>query len=546
MNIARYGSMRREDHGMIWQVRCLRAVGLLAAVMASSGTAIAQKSGGVLRMSHFDSPASMSILEEATRAAEQPAMAVMNNLVVYKQDVAQNSLQSIVPDLATGWAWSEDGTELTFPLRRGVKWHDGKPFTAADVKCTWDLLMGTGADHLRINPRKSWYSNVAAVTPKGDFEVTFKLKRPQPALLALLASGWSPVYPCHVPAAQMRQHPIGTGPFKFVEFKPNEYIKVARNPDYWKPGRPYLDGIEFTVMREIAPRNLAFFAGKTDVIPFGVTIPTLKDFREQAPQATCEVGAVNVPRTLLINPHKPPFDNIELRRAMVLAIDRKAFVDIITQGVGHIGATMLPPPEGVWGVPLDVLYSLPGYGPDVAKNRDEARQIMKKLGYGPEHHLATKLSTRNIPAWRDPAVLLSSQLKEIWIDADLDIVDTTQWYPKVMRKDYTIGAVPMETGVDDPDQMFYENFYTGAARNYAGYSDPEFDKLVDRQSLEANPQKRKALVWQAERKLAEAAVRPVIFYPAGATCRQPYVKGLTIMANSIYNGWRMEDVWLDK
>jgi peptide/nickel transport system substrate-binding protein len=197
-------------------------------------------------------------------------------------------------------------------------------------------------------------------------------------------------------------------------------------------------------------------------------------------------------------------------------------------------------------MPPDMLRRLPGYDPDVAKNRVEARAIMEKLGYGPNHHLETKLSTRNIPAWRDPAVLLGSQLKEIYIDAELDIVDTAQWYPKVMRRDYTVGAVPMETGVDDPDQMFYENFYTGAGRNYAGYSDPEFDKLVDQQSMEANPETRKQIVWQLERKLAEAAIRPVLFFPAGATCWQPWVKGLTIMTNSIYNGWRMEDVWLDK
>jgi hypothetical protein len=92
-----------------------------------------------------------------------------------------------------------------------------KPFTARDVKCTWGLVMDTGSDKLRINPRKSWYSNVAEVTTGGDYEATFRLKRPQPALLALLASGWAPIYPCHVPARDMRQHPIGTGPFKFVE-----------------------------------------------------------------------------------------------------------------------------------------------------------------------------------------------------------------------------------------------------------------------------------------------------------------------------------------
>ena len=142
------------------------------------------------------------------------------------------------------WAWNEEGTELTMPLREGVKWHDGKPFTAKDVKCTWDMLTDRGNDKLRINPRRSWYDNLDTVTTSGDLEVTFRLKRPQPSFLTLLASGWSPVYPCHVPARDMRTHPIGTGPFKFVNFKPNVSITLNRNPDYWKPGRPYLDGRE--------------------------------------------------------------------------------------------------------------------------------------------------------------------------------------------------------------------------------------------------------------------------------------------------------------
>src|SRR6185369_11350112 len=132
----------------------LAIAGLSLFALVAAGAAAAQKSGGVLKIQHFDSPASMSILEEATRAALQPMMAVFNNLVMYKQDVAQNSLGSVVPDLATEWRWSEDGTELTFPLHQGVKWHDGKPFTAADVKCTLDLLQGKAADKLRINPRK--------------------------------------------------------------------------------------------------------------------------------------------------------------------------------------------------------------------------------------------------------------------------------------------------------------------------------------------------------------------------------------------------------
>jgi len=536
--------LEQEAKGMKRDLRVLAAASSL--VLALTDAAFAQKSGGILKISHFDSPASMSLLEEATAAALRPMMGVFNNLVVYDQHVAQNSMRSIVPELATSWSSNEEGTELTFPLRQGVQWHDGKPFTAQDVKCTWDLLSGKASEKLRINPRKSWYSNVEEVTTNGDYEVAFRLKRPQPALLALLASGWAPIYPCHVSPRDMRSRPIGTGPFKFVEFKPNEVIRVTRNLDYWKEGRPYLDGIEWTIIKDVSTRNLAFIAGKVDVYsPHTMTIPILKDIKSQAPQAICEVAPTNVNRTLIINREKPPFDNADLRRAMSLSLDRKAFIDIITEGQGDIGGTMLPAPEGVWSMPPELLKTLPGYDPDIAKNRAEARHIMRKLGYGPDKRLAVTVSTRNLPGYRDPAVIMIDQLKEIYIDGQLEAVDTTQWYPKIMRKDFTVGLNVSESAVDDPDQQFYENYVCTAERNYTGYCSPEVDRLVDQQSAESDKEKRKQLVWEIEKRLAQDGARPVIFYPRQATCRHPRVKGMTMMVNSIYNGYRYEDLWLD-
>ena len=132
------------------------AVALLTLGLGAANSALAQKQGGTLKIYHRDSPASMSILEEATLSTSMPMMGVFNNLLLYDQHVAQNSLQAIVPELATGWSWSEDGKELSFTLRQGIKWHDGRPFTANDVKCTWDLLTGKSSEKLRINPRKAW------------------------------------------------------------------------------------------------------------------------------------------------------------------------------------------------------------------------------------------------------------------------------------------------------------------------------------------------------------------------------------------------------
>src|SRR6266436_4466409 len=137
--------------------------------------ALAQKSGGVLKVYHRDSPASMSILEEGTNSTEIPMMGVFNNLVMYDQHVAQNSLASIVPDLATSWSSSEDGLQLTFHLREGIKWHDGQPFTAKDVKCTLEMLTGKSSEKLRLNPRNSWYNNISEIITNGDNEATFVL-----------------------------------------------------------------------------------------------------------------------------------------------------------------------------------------------------------------------------------------------------------------------------------------------------------------------------------------------------------------------------------
>src|SRR6266851_858175 len=428
------------------------AVAVLS-LLAASDVALAQKQGGILRVYHRDSPASASIHEEATYSVNVPFMPVFNNLVIYKQDVAQNSLESIVPDLAESWAWSGDNKTLSFKLRQGVKWHDGKPFTSADVKCTFDMLMGKSQQKFRKNPRKSWYDEVVDVTPKGDFEVAFNLKRPQPALLALLASGYTPVYPCHVSPGDMRTKPIGTGPFKFVEFKANESIKLVRNPDYWKKGLPHLDGIEFTIITNRSTAILGFISGQFDMtFPTEVSIPLLKDVKAQAPKA----------------------------------------------------------------------------------------------GYGPDKHLAVKVSTRNIPVYRDPAIILIDQLKSIYIDADLDVVETANWFSKVARKDYALGLNLTGNAVDDPDQSFYENYSCGSERNYTNYCNKDIEKLFDQQSVEIDVAKRKKLVWEIDKKLQEGVARPIIFHGRTGSCWQPYVKGITIMVNSSYNGYRYEDVWLDK
>src|SRR5215472_10206724 len=145
----------------------LRAGAAATALLANTliaGIAAAEKPGGILRVHLWDSPPNLSMLDGVNPLAARTMMPVFNNLVVFDQHVKQSRLDTIVPDLATSWTWNEDGTELTFRLRHGVKWQDGQPFTANDVKCTWDLILSKGPEKLRINARKFWYKNLEQVT----------------------------------------------------------------------------------------------------------------------------------------------------------------------------------------------------------------------------------------------------------------------------------------------------------------------------------------------------------------------------------------------
>jgi peptide/nickel transport system substrate-binding protein len=525
----------------------VRTLAFAAIALCAAGPALGQNQGGTMRMYIWDNPPSASIHEEATISTVMPFMSIYNNLVLYDQHQRLNTPDNIKPELATSWSWNEDKTKLTFKLRDDVKWHDGKPFTAKDVACTLERLQDKGADKFRKNPRQIWWHNLKEVTVNGDHEAIFQLARPQPSFLYLFATGYNPVYPCHVSAAQMRTKPIGTGPFKFVDFKSNESVKVVRNPDYWRKGHPYLDGIDWRVISNRSTRQLAFVAGEFDMsFSLDFTLTMTRDVQTQLPKAVCELQPTNNSANLIVNREAAPFNDAKIRSALVLALDRKAFNDILTEGKAKIGGAMMAGPEGLWGMPPEVVAELPGYGPDVEKNRAEARRIMEGLGYNASNPLKLKVATRNIPLYRDPAVILIDQLKQIHVEGELDVIDTSVWFPKVARGEYSVGLNFTAAGLDDPDVNFYENYACGSERNYTKYCNREVQELIDRQSSESDPAKRLTLVWEVERALARDVARPIITQGIAGLCWQPYVKGFVLQHNSIYNNWRFDDVWLDK
>lgn len=514
------------------------------ALVGMAASAVAQKTGGVLKRANDENPPSASIHEEGSNIVTTPFIPVFNNLVDFDPTKSLSRTDSIVPDLATSWSWSADNKTLTFKLRRGVKWHDGKPFTSADVKCTWDAVAEKREAAWRRSPRKAWFSNLQEIVVEGEDQVSFRLARPQPSFLFFFAGGFSPVYPCHVDGRAMRQKPIGTGPFMVRSIEPGKMIRLVKNPNYWKPGRPYLDGIDMPVIPSPSTRSLAFQAGDTDIYTPSATL--LAEVKAKVPDAICDVGLSYAYTQLLINRTVAPFADPRVRKAMALAIDRDAVAKIKGAGLDRLGGELMPPPQGAWGLDKADLAAIPGYGPDIEKRREEARKLMREAGYGPDKPLTFVLSTRDVARYRDTSILILDDLSKIYVKGEMKAIDTAIWSSTLAKRNYTVAVRSRGQAMDDPDVSFYESFSCNSRNNVDGYCNKEMEALFEQQSATIDQAARKRLVKEIDRKLQLDTVRPTITFAALPYCRRPYVKGYVPSMNSQYSNLRLEDVWLDK
>ena len=528
----------------------LLILAVAAAVPApAQGPAVREgKPGGVLRpVLREDLPQGFAIHESATNSVTWPAMPCYSNLVVYDQTKRLGRADTIVAELAEKWSWQDNYRNLVFFLRRDVKWHDGRPFTSKDVKFTFDVVReaAEAPAKLRINPRKEWYANVDAIEAPDPYTVVFRLKRPQPSLVAMLASGYSPVIPAHVPLAEHRSRCIGTGPFKFKEWKRGQSVELVRNPDYFVKGRPYLDGVRYTVIVERGTRVAALQAGQIDVAyPGETTLAIAEQLKNAVPGMVFTETASNVSENLLLNTKKPPFDNIKVRRALSFAIDRRTYTQTVHRGAAVVGASLAPKPWGVWGLLDRDLAQLPGYG-GAAAGRAQARKLLAEAGFGPSNPLKVELVTRAIAIYLDFAGFVVSDLKQVGVEATLKQIDTAQWHPMVTRREFQIGANLTGLGVDDPDANFYENFSCGSPRNYGDYCSEEVGRLIEQQSQETDMAKRLTLVAQIQKKLEEDAARPTMGWRTDRFAHHPYVRNL-ILNQVTYNCCRLQEVWLDR
>ncbi len=530
-----------------------RVVAVLWLAMVVTGLpfaayAQAPKPGGHLNiMLREDLSQGFAVHETSTISTSYPSLPCFNNLVFFDQLKRTESLETLLPELAEKWSWQDNYRHLVFFLRKDVKWHDGKPFTSRDVKFTFDMLREApeAQAKLRINPRKDWYANIEAVEAADPHTVVFRLKRPQPSLLMMLASGYTPIYAAHVPPASYRTGCIGTGPFKVKEWRKGEFVDYVKNPDYFVKGRPYLDTLRYVVIENRGTRTSALQAGKLDVSFPGETTKTASEqLKKAVPQLVVTPVGQTVSDNIIMNVKKPPFDNPKVRLAVSYAIDRRGLIQAVHQGGAVLGASLAPKPWGVWGIAEQGLLALPGYG-KAADMKDKARKLMAEAGHTPEKPLKVEIVTRAIAVYVDMASFVINELKQIGIEATLKQVETAQWHAMATRGDYQIGANLTGLGVDDPDANFYENYACGSPRNYSQYCNEVVMKMIDQQSQELNPQKRLAMLAALQKKLEEDAARPILDWKLDYFTVWPHVHNM-IPHNNIYNFGRMTDVWRDK
>src|SRR4029453_1244602 len=448
-------------------MRCFRFVrmsgwlslAVLVVLGASPTLGLTPRYGGELTLRlREDLPQGFAINETATISTMWPAMPCFSNLALFDPLKPTHSVDTIIGELAERWSWEDNYRSLVFFLRTGVKWHDGKPFSSRDVKFTFDLLRESpdAPAKLRINPRRDWYANLEAVDAVDPQTVVFRLKHPQPSLLLMLASGFTPIYAAHVPPASYRAGCVGTGPFKVKDWRKGEFVEYVKKPGYFVKGRPYLDGLRYLIIAERGTATAALQAGRGDGAVPGDTPKGIADqLKKAVPSLVVTPVNTSVLDHLVINTRKPPFDDVKLRQAVSRAVDRRALVTAVYQGGAVLGASMPPRPHGVWGILDTELRALPGYG-DPNAERAKARALLAEAGFGPNKPLKIAMLTRGLPAFADLGSFVVGELKRVGIDGSLRQVDSSQWYPLLTRGEFEVGTDRNGLEPDDPDANFFD------------------------------------------------------------------------------------------
>ena len=468
-----------------------------AAVKGSGQYPEGVKKGGTMVVGVTSDPSTLNIGWSTATEAQMIAIAIFESLLI------DTSEGGNVPNLAESWEVGDGGRTYTFKLRKGVLWHDGQPFTSADVKFTaeevWKKLHSRNRGALR---------NLTVVETPDANTAIFKFSAPYGGLLASLGHYDGNVLPKHIygDGTDITKHPrnldrpIGTGPFKWVEHIKGDRITVERNPDYWRKaqGQPFLDKIVFKMIPDATARGLAIEAGDVDFLPTAA-LPPLTEVQRLRNSSGVTVqdyktARISQGQTIMFNLRRPEVGKLEVRQAIAHLIDKKVLVDRIMLG---------------YAVPMDGPLSDPWYDPNASMKYDlsvaKAEELLNKAGFpkkadGTRFKLVISLESTRFSTPRTAEVIKES-LKQVGIDVEIKGEEAATAQQRMfVSYDYDMG-LPGEFVGTGPDpaagvRAWYHSTAIGAGiyNNGARYSNPQVDKLLDDAQNEPDVAKRKTML----------------------------------------------------
>jgi ABC-type transport system substrate-binding protein len=429
---------------------------------------------------------------------------------------------NVAPGLAERWE-TPDPLTYIFHLHQGVKFHDGRPLTARDVKWTFDSLLEG-----KIRSTKSAvYRFVDRIDASDDYTVTFHLKEPFATLLWNLSDGAMGIVP-YGSGDEISRHPVGSGPFRFVSAEQDKEVVVARNDAYWGE-QARLQSVRFIVVPDTTTRALELRNGSADIainaFPSDMVLTLERD---------PNLAVLHAPGTVLaymaFNLRDPILKDTRVRQALAYAIDRRPMLEYLQRGFARPAKSVLPPES--WAYNGDV--------PSYDHNPERARQLLEQAGYpevnGVRFHLTMKASTEE--STRLMAAVLQQQLREVGIALDIRTFEFATFFSDVTHGLFQLYSLRWIGGNEDPD-IFEYVFHSakfppnGANRGY--FADPRVDALIDQARHEPDQNTRKQLYAEIQRALAEQVPYIDLWYFDNVLVHSRRVGNLTLNPSGNYD-----------
>ena len=513
---------------------------LVVATSAAGQSAETPRRGGVLLAAIGADAPSLDIHQESTFAALQPVAPLYSTLL----QIDPYNYPNVIGDVASEWKISPDGLTYTFKIRPGIRFHDGSPLTAADVKATYDKIISPPEGVRSI--RKPYYEAIASIETPDPSTVVFKAKYASASLLSNLASPWNVIYPkkyLDKDPNYFKTNVMGSGPFKFKSYTRGSTFEGERNPDYFVKDRPYLNGYKFFISTETSVRAAAIRSGRAYIEFRDLPNSEVEAIKKQlGDKIVVQSTPFVIQFGIAINNTVKPFTDIRVRKALTLGIDRYTGGKVLYQltGLRDVGAHTRPGTE--WAIPQAELEKFPGFWRDADKSRAEAKRLLAEAGY--PNGFKVVLKNRNIKLpYQDWAVYVIQEWRKIGIEAEHRPLETATWYADGRdQANFELMVYPAGAFIDDPDQLLYQ-YITGSSQNWGRFSNPGIDDLYSRQARALDPAERRKLVIELQKIILENAYHMPGLWWSRNVVHWAKVKNW-VAPPSHFTNQKLQDVWL--